>query len=163
MAVLAGDTLFQQIGAVVKMSLPCSGADTFYRGAVVWCDLTSGGATVGQVQCASIAAGDRVAGIIPYQQTTAAAGDLVEFIIQGLVVLPVGSNVAAADTLSLLLHDISATQTDNPADCVSSLDTTEAANDCIVGRIRAVTATTMTVQLGDNTGSLYDATAAAWL
>lgn len=163
MAVLAADLNGSTKGSSTIFGFPCSGADIFYRGALLWIDLTSGGATVGQAQVASIAAGDKIVGIVTKQQTTTVAGQFVDAWVSGIISMPLGTGLTLADIGDLLVHDISATQTDNPLDCLPHGDVTLAANDIAVGRIMFADAVNMYIQLDSWCGRIYDATAAAWL
>ena len=166
MAALAADANCSLVGVPTFWRFAASTAgEVFYKGAVIWWDLTSGGATVGQVQVASIAAGDRIVGICAKQQTSVAIGDLIEVLIKGTVWLPLGANIAALDTGGLIGADASGTMSDNPADLVhlaeGAADIAAAANDCLLGRIKEVTASQMLVQL-ENVGAIYGGTAAAF-
>lgn len=149
MAALAADVNCSAVGKTCNLQLSANGADTFYRGAIVFSDATNGG-----VQAVP-AAGDRAVGVIPYQQTTTASGDEVEVIVEGFVWLPVGTNITAADEGNVLTLDIGTTQSDNPADFESAEDLTLAANDVAAGRIIRVTSTQMLVYIGPGvTGGL---------
>ena len=156
MAALAADAQCAASGKYGSGPYSANGADVFYKGAIAFCD-TGGGLQVVP------AAGDRVIGIIPYQQTITAAAQLVEVATSGMFWLPLGTNIAAADEGELLVLDIGSTQSDNPADFVAAADITLAANDAAVGVIKRVTATQMLIELGTHTGRIYDATAAAWV
>ena len=158
MGVLTGDVNVSTKGPVTYDKFPCSGADTFYQGAIVWVDLTSGGGTVGQAQVASLAAGDKVVGICTKQQTTTAAGQLIEVLTAGQVIFPLGSGVTLADIKDLLVHDDSDAYTDNYADMKAHGDVTLAANDMSIGVIMNADANGMTILIGEWTGRLYDAT-----
>ena len=155
MAVLAADKNVSSIGASTITGFAVNVADTYYRGAIVYVD-TGGGSQVVPV------AGDRCLGISPKKQVLATT-DLAEVLVSGVIWLPVGTAVEAEDEGDLLILDISATQSDNPSDLVSAGDTTLGADDVAVGTILKVTATQMLVRIGDFTGRLYDATAAAWV
>lgn len=154
MAALAADVNCHAVGKTRNVQLSCNAADTFYRGAIAFTD-TGGGVQV------TWAAGDRPIGVVPYQQTTTAASQEVEVITEGLVWLPVGTNVAAADEGDLLLLDADGTTTDNPADLVAAGDITIAAGDMVVGRIVRATSTEMLVYISPAlTGSLGTANTA---
>lgn len=156
MAALANDINISTYGtAVITVPLSANAADTYYRGAVVWTD-TGGGCQV------TAAAGDRVAGICPYQQVIATAGDPVEVIIFGCVVFPSITGVAAADEGNNLIFDADGTLSDNIDDADSTEGTTEAANDACVGRIYRVTSSNVYVLIGGMTGSLSVGLAGTW-
>lgn len=131
MAALSADVHIPHKGTPTKISLPATGADTFYAGALVFIDVSN---NTGQVQVASLAATDVLAGICAKQVTTTAAGDLVEVYIDGVHALPL-SAVAATDVGSFAVCDINGTWTDNPADVVAAVDITLATNDVLVGPI----------------------------
>lgn len=153
MAVLAADVNYSSIGQPDKVSFSANGADVFYAGAIVYSD-TGGGVQVVP------AAGDRAVGVCAKQVTTTAAGDEVEVYVDGIFWVPVGSGITAADEGSIVIHDISASQTDNWADCISLEDATLAANDIFIGQIMRVTATQMLVAIKPGiTGRLAAATA----
>ena len=151
MAALAADINVSSVGQPLKLPFSANAADIFYQGAVIWTD------TAGGVQ-ATIAAGDRVAGISPTQQTVAAAADLVELYVSGYFWTPLGAAITAADEGELLIMT-AAGPTDNIADAVSAGDTKVAEiltdNDAAIGRIKRVTATQMLIELGSFTGSLF--------
>lgn len=140
MAALAADVQCSTAGKTTNVQLSCNAADTFYKGAIVFVD-TGGGAQV------TWAAGDRPVGICPYKQTTTAASQEVEVIVEGLVWLPLGTNIAAADEGDLLLLDADGTTTDNPGDMVAAGDITIAAGDMVIGRIVRVTSSAMLVNI----------------
>jgi len=159
MAALANDAQVSQLGSsAVKITLPCVKADTFYSGAVVWLDVSG---DTGQVQVDSIAAGDRIAGICAKQQTTTAAADEVEIYVGGIWEMPCAAGVTATDVGYWLVHDIGATQTDNPADLVASVDASNGleANDACMGLILGLPSTArVIVNCGVLQGSIYSAT-----
>jgi hypothetical protein len=153
MAALTGDAAYcSSVGDTTEVGFSANAADTYYKGALVFID-TGGGVQVVP------AAGDMCIGISPSQQVIAAASDEVQVLVRGLVWLPVGSGIAAADEGDMLIMDISATQSDNPADCISAGDATGlAANDIAIGRILRATSTKMLIHIGDGTGEIYNAT-----
>lgn len=140
MAALAADVNCRAVGKTTTVQLSANAADTFYRGGIAFID------TGGGVQ-ATWAAGDRVAGVIPYQQTTTASGENVVVMVEGLVWLPVGSNIGAADEGDILIINANGTTTDNPADTESATDATAVAGDALVGRILRVTSTEMLIHI----------------
>lgn len=133
MAALAADVHIPHKGNIEdwKISLPATGADTFYAGALAFIDVSN---NTGQIQVASLAAGDVLAGIVAKQTVTTAAADLVEIYVGGLWALAVGG-VAATDVGAFAVADVDGTLTDNEADLVASVDITIAANDILVGPI----------------------------
>lgn len=162
MAILAADSTVSMYGEGLKVPMPCTGADIFYKGAIVWSD-TSGG--TGLAQVGSLAAGDRVLGICAEQTTTTAAGDLVPVYIFGAFEFPAMTNVTGADVGDWCVFDVSASITDNPADCVASGDITLAVNDAVVGKIVSYVNSRAIVQLGNWTGAIYgtDATTVCFI
>jgi len=140
MAALATDVNFRTYGACNKFTFSGNVADIHYAGALLFTD------TGGGVQAVP-AAGDYFAGIVSKQQTVVTAGDPVEAYVDGIFLLPTGTNIAAADEGDLAVIDISGTLSDNPADLVSNLDVTGAANDIVIGRILRVTTEGMWVKL----------------
>jgi hypothetical protein len=146
MAALAADVNCSTVGHVITAPFSNNVADIYYRGSIVYID-TAGGAQVVP------AAGDMAIGISPKKQDVA-AGAIVDVLIFGLVWLPLGSNIAAADEGDIAMLDISAIQSDNPADLVAQGDITLAANDVSVGRIMRCTSTQMLIFIGPNTGAI---------
>lgn len=155
MAALTGDANVNFEGTPKKTTMYAAAAYTFRKGSLVWVDRTSGGATVGYVQNTSIAAGDRILGICAEAVTTTAIGDPVSVYVDGVFSLPKAAGTTAADVGDYLIHDISATQTDNPADCVAGVDATVAANDVMVGRILRIENGQVVIDL--KPGAIYDA------
>ena len=140
MAVLAADANVETVGHATKCSFSANGADTFYRGAVLYAD------TGGGVQLVP-AAGDQIVGIVAQQVTTTAAGDEVEAYVDGVFWMPVGTNITAADEGTRIVNDMDSTQSDNVADFVSQADITVVANDQSLGYILRVTATQMLIKV----------------
>ena len=140
MAALAADSIFRFKGSPTKHVFSGNVADIHYAGALLFTD------TAGGVQAVP-ANGDYFAGIVCYQQTVVSAGDPVEAFIDGLFLLPAGTNIAAADEGDLAIIDISGTLSNNPADIVSNLDATGAVGDIAIGRIVQVTSEGMWVKL----------------
>jgi len=136
-----------------KLSVKCVGADTFYAGALVYGDATNG-------KCQAVpAAGDVLLGICAKTTTTTAANQLVPIYTGGLWAMACTVAVVEGDVGDVLIMDISAAQTDNPADCVTGAAATLADNDILVGKILAVDANDATrcwVML--TPGYIYDAT-----
>ena len=148
MAVLAADINISAVGNTRNTQFSANGADTYYKGAVVFID-TGGGLQ------ALPAAGDRCAGVIPYQQTVTAASDEVEVIVEGLVWMPLGLNITAANEGGILFVNMDGTLSDNVADMPSAIDITIAENDIAIGRILRVTSTRMLIGLTPGlTGSI---------
>lgn len=165
MAVLSADKAVECVGNVTKLKIPAQKADTFYAGAIVWTDETSPTASQTPLIC-DPATGDRVLGFIPYKQVAAAAGDLIEVVVDGIVKIPPIASIDNTDVGEFLIFDAGTAITDNPADCVSAGDTTLADNDAIVGRILAVHSDGIyvAVSAGGVTGLIRgaDATAVTW-
>lgn len=150
MAALSADILARPQGSVHMRSGLANAADTYYRGAIVYID-TGGGVQV------TAAAGDRPIGICTRKQVVS-AGDRVEFVWFGVIRLPLGSGIAAADEGDLLVND-GPTDTDNPADMVAAGDITPAANDACIGKILEVGSNYMDIAITPGlTGMLYVAT-----
>ena len=127
-------------------------ADIFYRGAVVFID------TAGGVQCLP-EKGDRALGVIPYQQTTTAAGDEIEVIVQGNIWMPLGAGpIAVTDEGDILIVDEGTTLSDNVDDMPSAIVTTLEADDIAVGRIMRVKSDKMLIGISPAlTGSIATA------
>jgi predicted RecA/RadA family phage recombinase len=126
----------------------------------VWADFsTPSGATA----TVTPAAGDKILGICARQVTTTAAGDLVDIYTSGIFAIKGMSSIDNTDIGGFAIMDVSAAVTDNPADCVSTVDATEAANDCMLGKIVSYYDSTAYVELGPGvTGWIYNATSADW-
>lgn len=154
MAALAADVNGSLVGNYRSAQFVANAADTYFRGSIVYAD-TLGGCQV------TAATNDRVLGYSPRNQVVA-AGDLVEVVTSGQVWLPVGTGITASDEGEILVND-GPVDSDNPADMKAAGDITLAAADAAIGRIKRVTATQMLVELGNLTGGIYDATAAAWV
>jgi hypothetical protein len=150
MATLAADAKCSTVGEVTTAEFVADATDIYYRGSVVYFDLAGGTDATGKVKLTA-AAGDNCAGISPkYQSVT--AGDPVEVIVAGVVVLPTGSGVTAVDGGDMLVNDGPVTNTDNPADMKALGDITPAANDMLIGRILKSDGTDMWVHIGVGTG-----------
>lgn len=133
------------------ISVPCTAADIFYAGAIVWA-LAAGKFGVAP------AAGDRAVGICCKQVTTTAADQLVDIYIDGVFEFPTLASVTVADTGSGIIMPASG-PTDNPADCVSVEDATLAVNDCYIGRIVSWLNSKPIVRL-DNIGTIMSSVTA---
>lgn len=154
MAALAANAYVSTKGPISVSKFKANAADEYFAGAIVYAD-TAGGCQV------TAAAGDRVLGICR-KYHNASAGDEIEVITRGTVVLPIGTNIAAADEGEILVND-GPTSTDNPGDLVAGGDITLATNDAAVGRIKRVTTSRMEVELGGGlTGAVYNATLGSW-
>jgi hypothetical protein len=130
MAVLAADANINWFGNPRKIAVPCTTADVFYKGAVVWA-LAAGKFGVAP------AAGDRCIGICTQQVTTTAADQLVEIAVDGLFQI-----TGTFTTATITVADCGATVkfgqaevSDNVLDVRTIEDTALAANDAILGRI----------------------------
>jgi hypothetical protein len=150
---LANDTNMVTEGEALIASVRAAKADTFYRGACVLFERSSGGATVGYAQVDSFAAGDRLAGICIKKQESLALGDRILILVGGLVWLPLGAGVTVANVGTKLVGLIAST-TDDPATCTPDTAGALADGDWQVGRILDVTATMMLIDL--DPGPIYD-------
>ena len=130
MAVLANDLhvahMSEGVGAPCLMTVKAVGADTFFAGALVYLDSSTGKAQVVPET------GDRFYGICAKQVVATAADDRVDVYVGGIWLLPV-VGAEEDDCGELICSDISA-PTDNPADLVSFGDLTPATNDIAIGR-----------------------------
>lgn len=145
MAVLAADVQIPHVGNPTKISIAVAGADVFYAGALVFA-AAAGGAV------ALAAASLPFLGIVARQFTTVAAGDLIEVYVDGVFRFPTGGAITIADQGDALIMDASGTVSDNPADCVSAVDSTLVATDVLIGQILTVDADGMWIQLKKGTG-----------
>ena len=153
MAARTADAIINSYSNPVVITVPVEGADEFYRGAVVWTDLTNNGkATVAP------ASGDRPLGICTHHQTTTAANDEIEVVVNGIVEVPCAATITAADNSSLLVYDVNVAITDNTADAVSDLDATLEASDAVLGRILRADGSFAVIELSNLTGRIYSAT-----
>ena len=123
MAALTGGADLQHKGNLEKwkLSVKAVGADTFYRGALVYGDATNGKAQ------AVPAAGDVLLGVGAKTVVAAAADELVEIYTGGLWGFACTVAVVEGDVGDILIMDIGTTQTDNPADLVTGTAATTAA------------------------------------
>jgi len=155
MAALAADVKCSTVGPVTTVDLVADATDIYYKGSIVYWDYAGGTDATGKVKVTMDAATDRPAGFSPRKQSVS-AGDPVEVIVAGVVVVPTGSGVAAVDGGDILCND-GATNSDNPADMKAAGDITPAAGtDCAIGRILKSDGTDMWVQLGAGlTGMVY--------
>ena len=144
MAALTKDSIFRYLGNPVKMSFSSNQAATapFYAGSLVYID------TAGGVQSVPAVA-DIFIGISPKQQAVAIGAE-VEVLVDGIFLLPLGGSITAANEGDVLIHDVSATQSDNPTDTAAYAATTVAvggSSDQIIGDILRVTTEGMWVKL----------------
>jgi len=134
MAVMAADALMPHKGTPTKLSVACTGADTFYKNALVFAD------TAGTAQVSVPDAGDYFLGICAEQVTTTAAGDLVDIYVDGLFAIAF-ETPAEADVGDVCVVDISdGGRTDNQTDAMTGADATLANNDILIGKILAIDA-----------------------
>lgn len=140
MAALSADAPVTTGANTRLMKLPCTGADTFYAGAVVVYDLSGG-----FVQVPTGGAADEIAGIVAEQVTTTAEGDDVLVYTEGEFLLPVDS-AAQGDVGDLVFRDISA-NTDNPADLLAA--GAAATADIAIGRAIMLDGSSLWVRLHD--------------
>lgn len=153
--VLAADINISAVGGTCNVQLPCEKADVHYKGAVAWIDVSgsTGGITVDP------GAGDRIAGIIPYQQTTTAAGEMVEVIVSGLVWYPNTASLTVSSHEGMVGYDVSENISDGPADVVNITALTAAANDAILGNLLNISSTKgLLIHIGNGTGMIFKAT-----
>jgi hypothetical protein len=115
-----------------KIAVKAVGADTFYKGALVY-----GDAANGKAQVTVPAAGDVFLGICAKQVVATAADDLVEIYAGGLWALNF-TTPAEGDVGDVCVSDVTGTPTDNVADAVTGADATLAANDILIGKILAI-------------------------
>lgn len=131
MAALSADLVLNYQGRQpTKIPVPAIGADTFYKGALVFTDGTNGKAQ------AVPASGDMFIGICAEQVVAAAADDIVEVYCDGVWLLPYTTPVQA-DVGGMCKVDMGGTLSDNIADCLGPA-TAAAANDIAIGVILAV-------------------------
>ena len=135
MAALAADTLMPHKGTPTKLSVACTGADVFYKNAIVYADA----AGTAQVTAPAGAGGDYFLGICAEQVTTTAAGDLVDIYVDGLFAIAF-LTPDEADVGDVCVADISGTPTDNQADLETGADATLVGNDILIGKILAIDA-----------------------
>ena len=152
MAALTNDLDLHLIGYANKVGVPCSAADVFYAGAMVFSTaLAEEGATTG---CLPISAASRVfIGIVATQKTTTAAGQFVEVFTDGVFVVPANGAIVAADMGKNLILDaaVQATSTDNIQDAIVSVAILVTEN--LIGQILNVDASgNYSVQLKTNAG-----------
>lgn len=141
MASLTADAHVPHFGSPTCVDIPCTAADTFYAGAIVFADDDNGKAQVG-----SLNAADNFLGICARQTVTAAADELVPVFVDGVHGFKI-SGTTAADIGHIAVMDSSAI-TDNPDDLVAAADITEAANDTLLGTIVTVIGSYAYVNIG---------------
>jgi hypothetical protein len=128
-------------------------ADTWYRGALIWVDLTNGLAT-----CANMLSGDRILGICTKKQTTTAANQKIDIMVGGLIWLPKAAGTGIADIGDWLNWNAGTALTDDPTALQSATDATLAAPDAKVGQILDVDLTLLMVLVNLKPGTVYSAT-----
>lgn len=150
MAALAQDVNASTVGPTTTIKMLSNGADTYYRGALLYQDAATGGVQP------TWGSGDIAVGFSPTNQVTTASGEEVAVVIQGAIWLPVGTALAVDDEGDYLMNDGPA-NTDNPADLESASDLTLADGDMYIGRILRVTSTQMLIFLSPGlTGMLHN-------
>jgi len=135
MAAMAADADHPHKGNLdeFKIAVKAVGADTFYKGALVFGDAANGKAQVTQP-----AAGDVFLGICAKQVVATAADDLVEIYAGGLWALPI-ETPAEGGVGDVAVVDIDdAGRSDNATDAMTGADATLAANDILLGKILAI-------------------------
>lgn len=131
MAAMTVDQMLPSFGPLTKIDIEVVGADTFFAGAVVFADDTTGLAQVGSLNVA-----DHIIGFSPYNQQPTVANELITLIRRGIIGIPI-SGTTVADIGRYCVLDSSAI-TDNPADLQASGDLTDAADDIALGTIVTV-------------------------
>lgn len=127
MSALTADTYLTTGANCRYMTLKCVGEDTFYKGAIVVYD-----ASTGFIQVPTGGSADEFAGIVAENTVTTAQGDEVLVMTEGEVLIPYGTTAQQGDEGDLLFRDIDA-NTDNPEDLLSA--TYAASADVAIGRI----------------------------
>lgn len=152
MAVLSADVNLSFVGPTRSVGLAVNVADIYYQGSIVFID-TGGGSQV------LPASADPAVGISPKKQTLATT-DLAEVVVEAMCWMPLATGLTASSEGDWLVHDVSATQSDNPVDMVAGLAITAAAGDTIIGRIIKVETARMLIWISPSiTGTQYVATA----
>lgn len=116
------------------IGLPASAADTFYKGAIL-CFVAAGGVS-------PTVTGIGFAGICTETIVIAAAGDLVEVQIDGVVTFS-NTDAVLADAGGLL-YSPGATAYDNPADAIADAGGT---NQLVLGKVLTADTPTVTLEL----------------
>jgi len=135
MAAMAADADHPHKGNLeeYKIAVKAVGADTFYKGALVF-----GDAANGKAQVTTPAAGDVFLGICAKQVVATAADDLVEIYTGGLWALNF-ETPAEGDVGDVCVVNIDdAGRSDNVTDAMTGADATLAANDILIGKILAI-------------------------
>ena len=127
MAGLTADVHIPHLGTPTKIALKAIGADTFFGGAMVFADGTSG-----KLQAVP-AATDHFIGICAKQAVITAADQLVEVYIDGVHALAF-TGVAEADVGNVVVVNMDGTLSDNEADLESAADATIVAGDILIGK-----------------------------
>jgi hypothetical protein len=128
MAALTADVHIPHLGTPTKIAVKAVAADTFYAGALVFADGTTGKAQVVP------AATDSFLGICAAQVVATAADDLVEIYVDGIWALAF-TGVAEVDVGQTVVVDMSGgALSDNEADLVSAADATIVAGDILIGK-----------------------------
>ena len=130
---LTADVHIPFLGAVPrKLTVKAIGADTFFAGALVFADGTSGKAQVVP------AATDHFLGIC-VKQVVAATNDAIEIYIDGVFALKF-AGVAEADVGDTVVVDMSGgALSDDHEDLVSAADATIVAGDVLIGQCMGIT------------------------
>ncbi|RLB49615.1 MAG: hypothetical protein DRI90_24370, partial [Deltaproteobacteria bacterium] len=115
-----------------KIAVKAIGADTFYKGAIVYADAANG-----KAQVSVPAAGDVFLGICAETVVATAADDLVEIYTGGLWALNFATP-AEGDVGDVCVMDIGGSPTDNIEDAETGADATLAADDILIGKILAI-------------------------
>jgi len=137
MAALTADVDIPHLGTPTKLSVKCVGADTFFKGALVFADGTNGKAQ------AVPAATDSFLGICAENTVTTAADELVPIYLDGVWALAF-TGVAEVDVGQTVVVDMTGTLSDNETDLVSAADATIVAGDILVGKCVGINETDTT-------------------
>lgn len=128
---LTADLNLTHKGTPTLIKVKAVGADTFYKGALVYADAANGKAQ------AVPAAGDTLIGICAYQVVAGAADVLIPIYVDGVWSLPYNS-AAEGDQDASIIMDISAHQTDDIGDCDAAAVATLDTGDILIGKMIAM-------------------------
>ena len=132
MAALTADVDHPHKGPLTKLAVKAIGADTFYKGALVYADAANG-----KAQVSVPATGDVFIGICAEQVVATAADDLVDIYVDGLWSLNV-TTPAVADVGLAFFMNVDGTPTDNANDAIQPGDAALANTDILIGKLLAI-------------------------